>query len=332
MDTHSDTMARPPRIEFENAMYHVTSRGNARQVIFHTDGDRHRFLSQLVDNLEQYGVILHAWVLMPNHYHLVVRTPRANLGRFMQRLNSSYSLYYRYRHAKPGHAFGGRYKAPLVQSNEYLLALTRYVHLNPVKTKAAERTSARERIRMLEAYPWSSYPGYVRGRQAAGWVDYAVLKQYGRSLLDARRRYRGYTHAMVAKDDELLKGLMGRSTYALGNEDFVEKVERDLSRGKTGGAQDADLLTPWHGVEMPAIDQVVAKAYGVDVGELRRRGRSAGEARAVAVELASRWSNQTQRQIGAYYGGISGQAVYMIRQRLKKQQTIDWPTLEMLFT
>ncbi len=325
-------MARPPRIEFEGALYHVTSRGNARQIIFHTDQDRQRFLRQLQDNLEQYGVILYAWVLMSNHYHLVVRTPRANLGRFMQRLNSSYSLYYRYKHAKPGHAFGGRYKAPLVESDEYLLALTQYVHLNPVKTKAAKQKTPRERIRMLEAYSWSSYSDYVKSRAPATWLDYEVLKQYGRNLEEARRRYRAYMQAMVAEDAEPLKDLMGRSMYALGSEEYVEKVEKDLSGGKTGQAKDADIYRPWRGIELAVIDQAVAKAYGIEAGQLRKHGRSAGGAKAVAVELATRWSGLTQREIGAYYGGISGQAVYMMRQRLKNNSRINWSELESTFS
>ena len=321
-------MARPPRMEFENALYHVTSRGNARQVIFHNDGDRRRFLDQLQGNLEQYGVILYAWVLMSNHYHLVVRTPRANLGRFMQRLNSSYSLYYRYKHARPGHAFGGRYKARVVESDEYLLALTRYVHLNPVKTKTAREKTAKERIGMLEEYPWSSYPDYVRSRAVAAWVDDSVLKHYGRSREEARRRYRAYTHAMVAEDDELLKGLVERSGHALGSEGFVEKVEKGLSGGRTGQARDADVQRPWRGVELAVIDRAVAKAYGIDAGELRRHGRSAGDAKAVAVELAARWSGRTQREVGAHYGGISGQAVHMTRRRLKDHRDINWSDLE----
>ena len=324
-------MARPPRCEFEDALYHVTSRGNARQIIFHTDQDRQRFLHQLQDNLEQYGVILYAWVLMSNHYHLVVRTPRANLGRFMQRLNSSYSLYYRYKHAKPGHAFGGRYKAPLVESDEYLLALTRYVHLNPVKTKAAKQKTVEERVRMLEEYAWSSYPGYVQSRLSAAWMDYAILRRYGRNLKEARRRYRAYTQAMVTQDDELLKEMMGRSAHALGSEEFVEKVEKDLAGGKTGQAKDADVQRPWQGIELRAIDEVVAQAYGIEARQLRKRGRAAGKAKAVAVELAARWSGMTQREIGARYGEISGQAVYMMRQRLKKNREINWPELEKAF-
>ena len=321
-------MARPPRKEFADALYHVTSRGNARQVLFHTDSDRRRFLQQVQDNLRQYGVILYAWVLMSNHYHLVVRTPRANLGRFMQRLNSSYSLYYRYRHAKPGHAFGGRYKALLVESDDYLLTLTRYVHLNPVKTRAAKQKTEKERIHMLEEYRWGSYSDYVGNRVPADWIDYSVLEHYGRSLEEARRRYRAYAHAMVANDDEALKERLGRSTHALGSEAFVERVERDLSGGKTGQAKDADLRRPWRGVKLATIDRVVADAYGVEVMQLRKHGRSVGEAKGVAVELAGRWCDMTQRDIGAHYGGISGQAVYMIRQRLKGIRGINWSALE----
>ena len=320
-------MARPPRKEFEDALYHVTSRGNARQVIFHTDGDRRRFLVQLQANLEQYGVILYAWVLMSNHYHLVVRTPWANLGRFMQRLNSSYSLYYRYKHSKPGHAFGGRYKARLVESDDYLLALTRYVHLNPVKTKATGQRSVKERIKMLEGYAWSSYPDYVKSRLPASWIKYTVLEGYGRTVEEARRRYRAYTQAMVEGNDEALKELMERSGYALGSEEYVKEIERALSLGKTGRVGDKDIQRVWRGVELPVIDQEVIRRYGIEAQQLRRHGNAAGEAKAVAVELAARWSGKTQREIGAYYGGISGQAVYMLRKRLEKKK-VNWSELE----
>lgn len=315
-------------MEFERALYHVTSRGNARQVIFHTDGDRRRFLDQLQDNLKQYEVVLYAWVLMANHYHLVVRTPRANLGRFMQRLNSSYSLYYRYKHGKPGHTFGGRYKAPLVESDAYLLTLTRYVHLNPVKTLAAKRKSAKEQLRLLESYPWSSYPEYVGNRPPAAWVNHSVLRHYGRDREEAQRRYRAYAHAMLKGSDEPLIGMMARSTHALGSEAFVAKVEKDLSLALSGEAKDADVQRPWRGVDLALIDRVVASVYGLEAGDLRRHGRAAGTAKAVAVELAARWAGTTKRDIGRHYGGITGQAVSMIRRRLKGASRIDWAALE----
>ena len=113
-------MPRAPRIDFPNALYHVISRGNGREDIFWTDDDRLRFLRQLADGLQTAGILLYAYVLMDNHFHLLVRTPRANLSRFMQRLGTSYALYCRYKHRKPGHQLEGRFKAKLVEDETYL--------------------------------------------------------------------------------------------------------------------------------------------------------------------------------------------------------------------
>ncbi len=142
-------MARPPRIDFSNAVYHVTSRGNGRAVIFWSDDDRQRFLAQLADSLHTAGVRLYAFALMENHFHLLVRTPRANLSRFMQRLLTRYALYSRYKHRRPGHLFQGRFKAKLLEDDVYLTAVTRYIHLNPVKIAAFRRVGARERLLYL---------------------------------------------------------------------------------------------------------------------------------------------------------------------------------------
>ena len=154
-------MARPPRIEFPDAVYHVTSRGNGRDVIFWSDADRERFLAQLADSLNMAAVVLYAYVLMDNHIHLLVRTPRANLSRFMQRLLTSYALYARYKHRRPGHQLQGRFKAKLVEDRVYLLAVTRYIHLNPIKIAACRKLPRGERLRRLNAYRWSSYGGYA---------------------------------------------------------------------------------------------------------------------------------------------------------------------------
>jgi REP element-mobilizing transposase RayT len=135
-------MPRPPRIDFPDAVYHVTSRGNGRADIFHSDEDRQRFLAQLGHHLHHCAVDLYAFVLMDNHFHALVRTPRANLSRFMQRLLSSYALYARYKHHRPGHLFQGRFKAKLVEDEVYLLAVTRYIHLNPAKIAACRRLGA----------------------------------------------------------------------------------------------------------------------------------------------------------------------------------------------
>lgn len=321
-------MPRPPRIEYSDALYHVTSRGNARQTLFHTDQDRQRFLIQLESNLESYGVVLYAWVLMTNHFHLVVRTPRANLSRFMQRLNSSYSLYYRYKHRKPGHVLGGRYKAPAIEDEEYLLAVTRYVHLNPIRTGEQKRRTKAEQVDYLESYRWSSYPAYAGRVVFPEWMSDHVLKGYGRNRKEAHRRYRAYVHAGVLESDTPILELMRTSRYAIGSETFVEKIEGTLRARSRGDALDADVSLPWRGVEFDVIDRVVSGKYGIRPEGLRLHGHAVGAAKLVAVELAARRSGKTLRAIGEHYGGITGQAVAMIRQRARREKRVDWQELE----
>ena len=124
-------MARHLRLEFEGAIYHVTSRGNERSNIFANDRDKERFLEKLAENVEQHHVRVYAYIIMTNHYHLLLETPRGNLSVFMQQLNTSYTMYYNVSHRRVGHLFSGRFKAKVVAGDEYLLKLTRYLHLNP---------------------------------------------------------------------------------------------------------------------------------------------------------------------------------------------------------
>ncbi len=237
-------MPRPPRIDFPNAVYHVTSRGNGRAEIFHSDEDRERFLAQLSHHLHQCGVVLYAFVLMQTHFHLLVRTPRANLSRFMQRLLSSYALYWRYKHRRPGHLFQGRFKAKLVEDEVYLLAVTRDLHLNPVKIAACRRLGPEDRFACLGAYLWSSYRGYVAAANAQEFVNYAVLQEYGGDLAAARRHYRAYVRACLMEDDGPLLEAMAASRYAIGGAPFVEDAEARIEGRRTGREQDRDLDLP----------------------------------------------------------------------------------------
>ena len=237
-------MPRPPRIDFPDAVYHVTSRGNGRADIFFSDDDRQRFLAQLAHHLQQCAVVLYAFVLMQNHLHLLCRTPRANLSRFMQRLLSSYALYSRYKHRRPGHLFQGRFKAKLVEDDLYLLGVTRYIHLNPVKIAACRRMSGQERLARLDAYPWSSYGGYAAAAEAQEFVTYDVLKEYGSDLSSARRQYRAYVQACLSEDDGPLLEAMAASRYAIGGTTFVEQTEERIGEGRSGRVQDRDLDLP----------------------------------------------------------------------------------------
>jgi REP element-mobilizing transposase RayT len=312
-------MPRPPRIDFANALYHVTCRGNGRARIFLTDADRLRFLRQLRDNVQTAAVRLYAFVLMDNHFHLLVRTPRANLSRFMQRLNTGYALYARYKHRRPGHQFEARFKAKLVQDDTYLLALTRYIHLNPVKVAACRKLSRSERVRLLDSYRWSSYPGYVDGKAAMDFVAYDALALYDASdVRSARRQYRAYTQACLLEDDRPIAEALQASRYAIGDERFARDTSRRLARRRTGRPQDADVALPAQGVALEEIDARVAARFRVGPEDLRQHGHHAKTAKFVAVEVACRLSGLTQRAIGAHYGGITSAAVSIIRRKIRE--------------
>jgi len=184
-------MARPQRIEYEGAVYHVTARGNERRALFTDVRDREYFLATLAESVARFEIRLYLFCLMTNHLHLVVETPRANLGRFMHRLQTAYTVYFNRRHRRCGHLLQGRYGAWLVERNETMLRLSRYVHLNPVFTTAARRQPLSERIALLRQYPWSSYRSYIGREPPRAFVEYAPVLARPRAAYAWARRASG---------------------------------------------------------------------------------------------------------------------------------------------
>jgi putative transposase len=297
-------MPRPWRITYAGAMYHVTSRGNGRERVFLCDDDCERFLEQLDAALEKDEVTLYAYVLMPNHYHLLVRTPLGNIKRFMQRLNTAYGMYFRFKHRKPGHCFQGRYGAKLVGGDEYIIRLTRYIHLNPVKTEQMKSSSAAEKVRALDNWRWSSYGGYVDESRGEERIDYRWLKLMHRATQKGRREaYRGYIARMLTSDDEELKVALGMSRYAVGDEGFIRESESDLREMEVARYIEGDVIRPKERVsEIGVVEIAVSREFGVKVQDLHYDGHRAGLAKTVAVELSCRLTGKSQREVGMYYG------------------------------
>jgi len=129
-------MGRQLRIEYPGAYYHVTARGNERKDIFKSNRDREKFLGYLESAVERYGALIHVWCLMNNHYHLLMETPQGNLSQVMQHINGAYTNYFNTKRKRSGHLFQGRYKAILIEADEYAVELSRYIHLNPVRIGA----------------------------------------------------------------------------------------------------------------------------------------------------------------------------------------------------
>lgn len=162
-------MSRPLRIEFPDALYHVTSRGDRREPIFNDDQDRQSFLDITGMALDRFDACALAYCLMGNHYHLVLHTRRANLSRLMRHINGVYTQAYNRRHNKVGHLFQGRFKAILVDRDPYLLEVCRYVDLNPVRANMVMHPAD---------WPWSSYRAHAGIHTAQGWLDTRSVHGY----------------------------------------------------------------------------------------------------------------------------------------------------------
>ncbi len=210
-------MARPLRLEFAGALYHVTARGNRREAIYEDDSDRLAFLDILSRSCTEQNWLCHAYCLMSNHYHLLVETPESNLARGMRQLNGCYSQYYNRKHGRCGHFFQGRYGAILVEKESYLLELARYIVLNPVRARM---------VHAAEEWPWSSYRG-TTGHQALpeGVNPDWILAAFGKTRGEAVKGYKQFVREG--------KGQPGpweslRNQVYLGSEAFVERMAAKL--------------------------------------------------------------------------------------------------------
>jgi len=202
-------------------VYHVTARGNERRTLFVDDADRERLVRVLGESVGSFEVRLYLFCLMSNHFHLVVETPRANLGPFLHRLQTAYTVYFNRRRGRCGHLMQGRYGARLVEKDAYLLRLSRYVHLNPVFTAAARQRPVRERIRLLRSYPWSSYRSYIGQDKPLGFVDYApILARVCSAPAPRGPAYRRFVEAGIATIDAAFLEVQKASGLCLGSEDF----------------------------------------------------------------------------------------------------------------
>ncbi|NWF91544.1 MAG: transposase [Syntrophaceae bacterium] len=267
-------MARPLRIEYPGAVYHVTSRGNGRNRIFRDDQDREIFLSSLEDVVTRYNWLCHAYCLMDNHYHLVVETPDGNLSIGMRQLNGVYTQRYNRRHHKTGHLFGGRFKAILVEKGDYLLELCRYVVLNPVRAKVVEKP---------ELWRWSSYQATVGMRKRPDYLTTEwILGLFGSRAVVARREYRKFVQEGIGQESPWGK-VQGQ--VFLGEEGFVERI-----KGLFGDRKEVrEIPRSQRYVNRPGLDQIFS-------GQEEKEGRNIG------IRSAHLSYGYTLREIADYLG------------------------------
>ena len=311
-------MARALRVEYPGAIYHVTVRGNAQQDIFRDETDHRLLNARLAESIQTYQVRLYLFCQMDNHFHLVLETPSGNLGRFMQSVLTGYTVCYNLRHRCHGHLTQGRYGARLVAGDEYLLKLSRYVHLNPVKVKGKITQLLPERMEYLHAYAWSSYRSYIGLAKRLEWVDYGpMLSLMGGRDKERMERYQCFVEEGVAEDDEEFIAAMSRSTRSIGGDDFQEWVnERHVELLKARRHPEDVTLRREMGrcLEPGTVLAAVASAAGTTVEGLKARRRN-WIWKGIAARLLVTHAGLTRRECAGWLGVRAGSVVgYQIKR------------------
>jgi len=278
-------MARQLRIQYEGAIYHLMSRGDRREEIFHDDLDRKSFLQTLGLTCQKTGWQVHAYCLMSNHFHLVVETPRANLVDGMKWLLGTYTMRFNRRHKLSGHLFAGRYKSLLVDGRAlgYLRTVCDYVHLNPVRAKLLGK---RER---LQKYCWSSYPSYLREKKKREpwlrcdrlFVEHGLMKKSRRSRLEfARRMEQRRAESNDPSAQQIRRG------WSFGAEDFIARL-LDRMPGSISEHHHAGERTQTDEQKAQAIISARLKKLGWAKADLVTRRKSDPHKVALARDLRS---------------------------------------------
>ncbi len=313
-------MARPLRIQYPGAVYHVTCRGNEQKDIFKDDADRKRFLHSLAQSLTIYTVKLSSYILMSNHFHLLIETPLGNLGEFMRHFNITYTGYYNRRHKRVGHLYQGRYKSILVDKDAYLAVLSRYIHLNPVRIQPMEKAPLKEKVKRLINYPWSSLPGYLNKRKQQPFIDYAmVLGEYGGDTDRARCEYKKTLLAEIGQGSEIKERVIGQSI--LGGEEFVAWVKAKFIEGAKDRERPSVKAIHQY-CSKNAILQAIKRETGKEIEAIRAEK---GALRQIVMEVLYREGGLKGPEIGRIfeldYGSVS-QERKRLREKLRKDRRL----------
>ena len=336
-------MARPTRLNIEGGWYHVVSRGIERRTIFRGVVCYEQFIGLLSKLPERFGLKLHGYVLMPNHYHLQVEIPQTNLSRAMQWLNVSYSVWFNKKYQRVGPLFQGRFKSVLHDQSSHGLTINKYLHLNPVRIRrlgghegrtnaepglASELATAR--VEALRTYPWSSYRFYCGKEKAPIWLTtdavLGLLGQEGRASRQMNAYRRDLERAAAVDRLEIDWKTELQATLLLGPQEFVERLKHSL----TGDRQEQTALRKANKGSMnwETITFAVSQVWGKDWATLQS-GYGNG-AVAAALYLGRNYSDITLRQLGELAGGMKYPAVTMSVRRFAKRLQSDKALAEKL--
>jgi putative transposase len=298
-------MPRPLRIEFPGAFYHVYSRGNQKQSIFFSDADRYYFIKILRESCERFDLRVHLYCLMPNHYHLFLETPEANLSEIMHFVNTAFTVYLNKKHERCGHLFQGRFKAILVQTDVYAKRLTTYLHGNPVRKKITARP---------EHFPWSSCQDYYGIRKPPSWLNTSVIMELFQNSREAL--IKEHEQDILLSDVSPIEICLKEASRigVLGDDDFVDRIRRVYLK-KQMENPDPELREVRRLIVKPELSEIASRINE----ELGPRNRLA---KRCIVYFAHRYAAYKLREIGAYLG-IGPGAVSASYRKIVKEMAFN---------
>ena len=303
-------MARPLRVEYPGAYYHVINRGNNQEHIFKNDRDKEKFLEYLEKAVERFSIIIHTYCLMGNHFHLLVETAEPNLSLAMQWINVSYATYFNRKRGRHGHLFQGRFKAILIDADEYLKHLSRYIHLNPVRAKMVSNPAE---------YNWSSYPAFIGKQKKPQFLQTDwLLASFGKNKREAIRNYKDFVEgadpkALENPSKQITEGLI------LGDTDFVNWVKKTFLTSRQGEKEIPQLKKLKPKVPLETVAKAVSEEFTCKRVQIITKGHKKNKAREVAIYLARDMSGITCRELGAYFGGVSGALITIMHKRISEE-------------
>ena len=294
-------MARPLRIEFSGAFYHVMNRGNEGKDIFKSERDREKFLEYVGKAVERYEIKIHTYCLMTTHYHFLIETPHPNLSQAIKWINVSFAVYFNRKRKRCGHLFQGRFKAVLVDADEYLKHLSRYIHLNPVRAGM---------VKLCKDYPWSSYPVYGGYVEAPQWLktDW-LLSLFGEDQGKAKKGYRDFVESVQnEKIEDPSKDTV--SGVILGGVDFVDWVKKTFLN-KDSDSKEVPQLKSLTRHTADDLIHVLCEEFGCEVATILQKGKKRNFARDLAIYLCREMTGESGVALGRYFGGISGAGIVL---------------------
>ncbi len=310
-------MTRPLRIQFPRAVYHVINRGNEKSAIFNDDEDRNCFLKILAQSSKIYNIKLYCFVLMKNHFHLLVETPLGNLSEFMRHFNITYTSHYNRQHSRVGHLYQGRYKSILVEKDSYLTMVSRYIHLNPARTALVKNYKPEQQLQYLWAYNWSSLPGYLNPAIQLDFLNYkTVLAEYGGCNQTGINQYKQQLAEDLNSDFSINDKIIGQSI--LGSKKFVSRIKNRHLK-KKDGRENPGIGEIHKYLSQDIVLSLLADKFGVKPEMLFT---TTEQVKQITMTVLYSYASLNNREIGELFG-VDYSTVSQNRKRLRERVKKD---------